>query len=236
MKCRAHCLVILLLSIFMSVSLPTQAYETSNIQLLYSNQFDGDAAVYDTQDGHKATLTLEHFRTWDYGDLFAFADIMYGTKLNGDTSEVYSEISPRLSLSKISGKTLQTAWASDFFIASQVNLGDGYDAWLLGLGVDLQIPNFNYLSLNLYQKRDNFKNQLTQITASYQTQSFGAFHLEGFVDLTEQDMHTHNQLLYKITNNKNPIYAGVELINYRYEYQGSNSSTDALQIMAKYQF
>ena len=236
MKCSTHGLVFSLLTIFMSISLPSQAYETSNIQLLYSNQFDGDAAVYDTQDGHKTTLTLEHFRTWDYGDFFAFADIMYGTKLNGDTSEVYIEISPRLSLSKISGKTLQTPWASDFFIASQLNLGDGYDAWLLGLGVDLQVPKFNYFSLNLYQKRDNFKNQLTQITASYQTQSFGPFHFEGFVDLTDQDMHTHNQLLYKITNNKNPIYAGVELINYRYEYQGSNSSTDALQIMAKYQF
>lgn len=218
------------------LSMPSHSYETSNIQLLYSNQFDGNATVYDTQDGHKTTITLEHFRTWKYGDLFAFADIMYGTKLNGDTSEVYTEISPRLSLSKISDKKLQTDWAKDFFIASQVNLGDGYDAWLLGLGVDLNIPNFDFVSVNLYNKRDNFRNALTQLTLSYKTQTFDSWHVEGFIDLTEQDRHTHNQLLYKVTNNKNPIYAGLEWLNYDYNHQGSKASSNAMQIMAKYQF
>lgn len=236
MKCRASGVFIWLFPLLIGIPFSSQAYETSNVQLLYSNQFDGDAFVYDTQDGHKATLTLEHFRIWDYGDLFAFADLMYGTKLNGDTTEVYAEIAPRVSFSKLSGKALETAWAKDFFIASQVNLGDGYDAWLLGLGVDLPLPKFNFVSVNVYQKRDNFKNQLTQLTASYKTESFSGFHLEGFVDITEQDTHSHNQLLYKVTNNTNPIYAGVELINYRYDFQGSQSSTDALQIMAKYQF
>jgi len=225
-----------LIAFLVLFSMPSYSYETSNIQLLYSNQFDNGSFVYDTQDGYKTTITLEHFRTWAFGDLFAFADIMYGTKLNGDTSETYTEISPRLSLSKISDRKLQTDWAKDFFIASQVNLGDGYEAWLLGLGVDLNVPNFDFVSLNVYNKRDNFKNALTQLTLAYKTQELGSWHVEGFIDLTEQDRHTHNQVLYKITNNTHPVYAGIEWINYEYNHQTNKASSNAIQLMAKYQF
>ena len=215
---------------------PAQAFETSNIQLLYSNQFDGDAFIYDTDNGYKTTVTLEHFRVGKYGDLFLFVDAMYGKKFNGDNSELYGEIAPRLSLSKLSNQNLDTFWSKDFYIASQLNLGDGYDAWLLGLGTDLKIPKFNFVSVNLYQKRDNLKNQLTQLTASYQTESFGAFHIEGFFDLTEQDIHTHNQLLYNMTNTNNPFYVGMEWIRYHYDHKSITNDTNALQLMAKYKF
>lgn len=212
------------------------AFETSNIQLLYSNQFDGDAFIYDTEDGEKTTLTLEHFRTWDYGDVFLFADLMYGTKFNGDKSEIYGEFSPRLSLAKISGNDLQTNWTRDFYIAGQINLGDGYDAWMLGLGTDLKVPNFNFVSVNIYHKEDNFGNVMPQLTASYKTDSYHDFHIEGFVDLTDRDLHTHNQLLYKLNNSKTPFYIGAEWIKYHYDYQGTQNSSNAIQLMARYQF
>lgn len=48
------------------------AFSSSNIQYLYG-KFD-DNSLFDTKDGGESTLTLEHYRTFDYGDIFAFAD------------------------------------------------------------------------------------------------------------------------------------------------------------------
>lgn len=55
-------------------------FESTNIQWPYSADFNGDTYVYDTNDGKKATLTFEHFRTWTLGDLFMFVDIVDGMK------------------------------------------------------------------------------------------------------------------------------------------------------------
>lgn len=234
---QTHYLPIFTLSAFILLfSSVSQAFQSSNIQLLYSNQFDGDAFIYDTQDGHKSTLTLEHFRTFAYGDVFAFVDIMQGTKFNNDTLELYGEIAPRLSLSKLSGKPLSNTLIKDTFIATQVNLGEDYDAWLFGLGVDLPIPHFNYFSANLYNKHDNFGNDLTQLTLAYQTHSFKRFRFEGFVDLTEQDLNSHNQFLFNISPSKDPIYFGLEWIKYTYDYQGIQNHSNAWQAMLRFEF
>ncbi len=215
----------------------TQAFESSNIQLLYSDQFDGDAFIYDTRDGTKTTLTLEHFRTWSGGDLFMFADLTQGEKFDGTKQAVYAEFSPRFSLSKLSGKNLSTNWAKDFYLSTQVNLGDGYEAYLAGVGVNLNLPFFNFVSLNLYHKRDNFKNSTYQLTPVFQTQEFKRFHLEGFWDITENDWQTHQQLLYNFQDSfssARPMYIGLEWI--KYEQYASHTGSNALQAMLKLQF
>ena len=215
----------------------SQAFESSNIQLLYSDQFDGDAFIYDTQNGHKTTLTLEHFRTWSGGDLFMFADLTQGKKFDGTKQEIYTEVSPRFSFSKLSGQALSTRWTKDFYLATQVNLGDGYEAYLAGVGVDLILPYFKFFSVNLYHKRDNFKNSTYQLTPAYQTQAFKNFHLEGFWDITEQNWQTHQQLLYNFQeafSSTRPVYGGVEWI--QYEHYTSHTLSNALQVMLKLQF
>jgi|SaaInlStandDraft_4_1057021.scaffolds.fasta_scaffold240225_1 nucleoside-specific outer membrane channel protein Tsx len=89
----------LLLGLLTFLSL--NAFESTNIQFLYSDKFNGDAFIYDSKNGKKSTLTFEHFRTFSYGDLFIFTDMMDGQKFNNKTSEVYTEIGPRFSLSKV---------------------------------------------------------------------------------------------------------------------------------------
>lgn len=59
---------VLLFSILSTISL--WSFETTNVQLLYSNGFDGNTFVYDTKNGKKTTVTFEHFRTFDYGDVY----------------------------------------------------------------------------------------------------------------------------------------------------------------------
>ena len=210
------------------------AFESTNVQLLYSNNFKGDAFIYDTKDGVKTTLTFEHFRTFSYGDLYMFVDLMDGEKFDSSKHEVYTEIAPRFSLSKLSKKDLSLSFIRDFYIATQINEGYDYRAYLGGLGMDLNIPGFNFFSLNIYYKSDNInKDDTYQITPAYQTRSLYKLHFEGFLDLTRRDVNTQNQLLYNVNSN---FFIGSEWIYYHYNDGGITATTNVLQAMVKYQF
>jgi hypothetical protein len=63
-------------------------FSASNIQLLYSDGFNGNSFVYDAKDGKKTTLTLEHFREFGYGDVFWFADITNGNSFDGQKTKI----------------------------------------------------------------------------------------------------------------------------------------------------
>ena len=78
---------VLLFLFFSTISLV--AFETTNIQLLYGENFKGDAFIYDTLDGKKTTVTFEHFRTFSYGDFYMFVDMMDGKKFDGTEQDVY---------------------------------------------------------------------------------------------------------------------------------------------------
>lgn len=216
------------------------AFESTNVQLLYSDGFKGDSFVYDTVDGKKTTLTFEHYRTFSLGDFYMFVDIMDGEKFNAAETEVYSEIAPRFSLSKLSSSDISFGFFKDFYIATQLNAGDDYRAYLLGLGVDIQMPGFNYVGLNIYYKNENIHEEDTyQITPVYQSKSYYNIHFEGFTDITSREINTQNQLLYNfksLINTKEQIYVGVEWIYYDFSYKGSSANTSVLQGMLKYQF
>lgn len=68
-------------------------FHTENVQLLRG--FD-----YELGDRQRTIITLEHAHRWRYGDLFVFADFTIG---DDGQRGVYGEISPRLSLSRMTG-------------------------------------------------------------------------------------------------------------------------------------
>ena len=89
------------------------------------------------------------------GDLFIFVDgIKYNTEATngaGDGHTFYGEISPRLSLGKISGADLSFGPVKDVLLAATYEFGeDDVDSYLLGPAVDLNIPGFDYFQLNTY--------------------------------------------------------------------------------------
>jgi len=214
------------------------AFESSNIQYLYSSGFDNDTFVYDTVDGKKSTITFEHFRTWSLGDLFMFVDLTDGTKLDHTTKyEAYTEISPRLSLSKISGSDLSAGVFGDWYLSAQINSGNGYTAWLYGVGTDISIPKFDFFSLNLYQKSQNFGDDTCQVSLAYRTNEFYGFHFDGYADITDYDVNTQHQLLYNVGQKfvkGGKLFVGTEW--FYYEENDADVSTALFQIMAKYRF
>ena len=212
------------------------AFESTNIQLLYGKNFTGDSFIYDTTDGKKATLTFEHFRTFEYGDFFMFVDYMDGEKFDNAKYEVYSELSPRLSLSKLTNNDLSLGFIQDFYIATQINIGYDYLAYLGGLGCNLTLPGLNVFALNLYYKDENIgdiQDETYQLTAVYQTKSLYNVHFEGFLDLTEESINTHNQLLYNLYKG---FFIGTEWIYYNYSKDSISTKTSSFQAMLKYKF
>ncbi len=217
--------------------LSLKAFETTNIQLLYSDNFKGDAFIYDTKGGDKTTLTFEHFRTFKYGDLFMFVDMMKGTKFDDTEYDIYSEISPRLSLSKMTSSDFSFSFMKDVYIATQVNVGCDFRATLLGLGVDLEVPLFAYFAANFYHRASNLADDTYQITLAYQTLKYYKLYLNGFIDSTGDDVNTHNQFLYELYKDEassESVAIGVEWIYYDYSDLHVNSSV--VQAMLRYQF
>lgn len=101
------------------------------------------------------TVTFEHASGWSFGDLFIFVDgIKYNTEATngaGDGHTFYGEISPRLSLGKISGADLSFGPVKDVLLAATYEFGeDDVESYLLGPAVDLNIPGFDYFQLNTY--------------------------------------------------------------------------------------
>ncbi|MBN2894593.1 MAG: hypothetical protein JXK05_01690 [Campylobacterales bacterium] len=229
------------------------AFESSNIQLLYSQGFKGDSFAYDTRDGAKTTLTFEHFRTFEAGDLFMFVDYADGTHCFFEEGEcaaprarnsVYSEISPRISLSKLSRSDLVFGPFKDLYLAAQYNAGHDFTAYMAGIGTDLDLPGFAFCSLNLYHRSFSAPiewDSTYQLSLAYASQPFWGLTLEGFVDLTGFDRTAHTQLLYTLEPlGAKGLFLGGEWIHYRFDkrFEGFRiqESTDVLQAMAKYRF
>lgn len=108
------------------------------------------------------TVTFEHASGWSFGDLFIFVDgIKYNTEATngaGDGHTFYGEISPRLSLGKLSGNDLAFGPIKDLLLAATYEFGeDDVDSYLLGPAVDLNVPGFDFFQLNTYYRETDGK-------------------------------------------------------------------------------
>lgn len=192
------------LSLLFVTALYLWAFSTSNIQYLYGD-FDDNSYVFDTPDGGKSTVTLEHYRAGAYGDIFAFADVEVADErlMNGNKRNLYFEVSPRINLGSITGGTLSAGPVKNLYAAFQYNRQVAEDqedfvAYLYGIGCDLELPGFEVFGLNGYKKNQKFADNTYQLSANYLSLNlFGTpLLLSGFTDWTEDDLLTQNQLLY----------------------------------------
>jgi nucleoside-specific outer membrane channel protein Tsx len=137
------------------VALPVAAraeFATTNIQVLDGWYFYDPSVGSDVKGGQMSTITLNHFSTWKYGDNFAFVDLTQGTFRDGVDSKLYAEIHPRLFLNRLLGaKGNVLGIFRDAGLAGEVNMGHGFQAWLIGLGGDFAVP-FGTIGLNVYYR------------------------------------------------------------------------------------
>ncbi len=226
----------LLLASLLSIS-SLWAFESTNVQYLYG-KFEGPTFL-DTTLGGKHTVTVEHYRTFDYGDMFAFFDYVYtdeGLRFSNKKNDLYGEFSPRLSLDKITKTDLSCGIVKEWYAAYQHNRGDGYRADLFGIGTDLQIPGFEVFSLNGYRKIRMWMDDTYQLSANYYASLGERWHFEGYFDWTAVDFLTQNQLLFNLAPSIG-LETGKLEIGTEWHFYHDNAShlqNDVFQAMVKY--
>jgi len=224
-----------LFSLFLAPYL--NAFSTTNLQYLYGS-FEGPTFL-DTQNGPKDTVTIEHYRTWEYGDLFTFADYVYaenGLRFTGKKHDLYGEFSPRLSLNKLTAISPSDGFVKEWYLAYQYNRSETYRADLYGIGSDLNIPGFQVFGLNLYRKIQNMGKDTYQLSANYYASITEHLHFEGFSDWTTGDFLSQNQLLFNIAPfikiDSGKLEVGTEW--HYYHENTSHTDNDVFQAMIKY--
>ncbi len=153
-------------------------FHTENVQLLRGS-------TYELGDRARTVITLEHANRWRYGDLFVFADLTLGD--DGQRS-AYGEISPRLSLSRMTGQDWSFGVVSDVYLAGNFELGDeGLDRQLFGAAVDLDLPGFRFVRVHAYHRDDPQRPGSTWQSTIVWNRPFQlggqSFLAEGFADL-----------------------------------------------------
>ena len=230
---------LLLAALIVSPTSVFAGWSVTNISLLHGDGFKLD-------DQSQYTITIDHARSWAYGDLFIFMDSF--NPATGDSSE-YGEIHPRFSFSKVTGKDFSNDYISDMYVATEVELGENHRAYLYGLGFDFKVKGFNYFNVNVYA-RDNVRlgGKTWQITPYWQLPfSIGnsKWSFEGFADIAgSEDTSSHNiifqpQLLLDVGaffGQPGQIKAGVEYSYWKNKYGVKDADQAVMQAMVKWSF
>lgn len=228
-----------ILAAVLAANISLFAFSSTSLSLL-KGEFDGNSAIYDTQDGgDKTTLTFETLTKGKMGDVFFFADYAFasGGQLynSSNTSWIYAEFMPRLSLSYVSGTDLGNSFVKDYFLAGQYNYGSNSDfkATLVGLGTDLNVPGFDFFQANLYYRNvdltisgTDHERDTYQFSPVYGTH-FGntGISFKGWMDVTGYNYSAQNQLLYDLFKVEGKaVQVGVEHLYY---YEFKNDFTDS---------
>ncbi len=233
--------LLLILSLFLSGTSLSHAgdWSTSSISLLY-----GDG--YKLDDHSQSIITLDHARSWHYGDMYIFMDAFNPFRAN---AREYGEFHVRFSLSKITGHSFNYGLLRDISIATQIELGTQHQTHLYGLGFDFNLPSFSYFNVNVYA-RDNIRRSGStwQITPYWklpfktgsQPWSFeGLVVISGNEGTTRRNVIAQPQLLLDIGHlwgKPSSLWAGIEL-QYTHNKYGVKSVSESFpQAIVKWRF
>jgi len=218
--------------------LTTTASSTSTAETLWSNTsatlLQGNH--YKVGDNKRTVFTFEHAAGYNWGDSFLFVDRLHSA--NGD-KETYAEISPRFKISSYKNDFIE-----NIYIATTAEIGDGFTHYLVGLGTDLKIPNFNYFSVNVYHRNNDSSRNNQQITLSWAV-PLGPLVYDGFLDhviANGDDTSSTNftsQLKYNIgqhLNLKTKLCVGVEYAYWLNKFGIDGVDEKNVNLLVKYHF
>lgn len=148
----------------MTVAAGTASAETffydNSVSVLYGES-------YKMGDSDRAVVTFEHFSANSWGDIFVFGDrlINANDEIANPTgpnngSETYIEVSPRFKVSGFDG-----GFVKNLYVATTWEMSEDEDNLLVGLGTDFNVPGFQNLSLNAYQRLNDDGDNNYQTTA-----------------------------------------------------------------------
>lgn len=217
-------------------------WSSTNIQYLSGSK-------YKVGDETRSIITLEHVNAWKYGDNFFFVDITNPDRKGTATSTgFYGEISPRLSLSSLSGKKMSAGLIKDVLITTTAEIGQGFQNYLYGLAVDLAIPNVPVFQINYYVRNEitaptELGSQVTLVWLAPFNVGGTSWSFEGFLDYafgndpSEDNLLTGPRLLLdvgKFVGAEGQLQAGVEYQYWSNKFGIKNVDEKVAQAMVKW--
>ncbi|PTQ74314.1 outer membrane protein OmpK [Pseudomonas sp. GV071] len=207
-------------------------------------------------------FTIEQSSGWSFGDLYWFVDNSY---FNGASDPIaghftyYAEFSPRLSFNKIFDKKFSFGPITDVLLAATQEFGEGQvETALLGVGVDLAVPGFDFFQLNIYHRdpsgdRDGDTWQITPAWGATFPFAGSELLFDGYIDWIPDNDETFHANFHLATQLKYDIGRFVEFeprklyVGLGYDYAknkygvkdgdfGIDADQSVLQFVARYNF
>lgn len=174
----------------MAIALPVSAKQLwSDFSVSYLQGNDNLEPFSGNEFGSKV-ITVEHASGHDWGSTFIFFD--RATHDNGSNDEVYGEMSANLSLAKAFNDDRDGKFIKDYFVTGQIehqSQDRGFNNYLYGGGVDLNVPGANYFNIILYRRnQDDFgigKKDNNQLTFLWSFDLTEKLRVDGFWDITD---------------------------------------------------
>lgn len=200
---------------------------------------------YEVGDKSRKVLTIEHASGHSWGDNFFFAE---RTKSKNGTIENYYELAPRLSLGHLTGSDLSFGIVSDVFVATTWEQGEFFDNYLLGIGVSLAVPGFNYLTANVYQANNGEWDNDQMLTVTWGVPfklGRAVFLYDGFLDWSSSsdsqaaEMNFTSQLKFnlgQVFETKQPVYLGIEYAYWTNKFGISGVDERSTSLLFKWHF
>jgi nucleoside-specific outer membrane channel protein Tsx len=239
-------------------------FTTSNVQWLYGWNFADRLTGNSAENGQAMTITFNNFSEWKYGDSFFFADLITGKLWDfgqtpgtvANNAFVYAEWHPRVFLNRILGqKDPALGIFRNYGVAFEVNIGPGFEGWLTGVGMDLQLPGYLIVGANFYWRYTQIgAGSFAQYQNTWQFSPFWTlpfkigpvpFVFTGFLDMFGApggylDIMTQPQLLVDVLGlaggKQGTLLVGLEwyLHTYQDPIENTYKAISAPQIMAQW--
>jgi nucleoside-specific outer membrane channel protein Tsx len=189
---------------------------------------------YEVIESDQAVVTFEHFSANSWGDIFLFADRLTSTgDENSDSTETYIEVAPRFKVSEF-----DAGFVKNVYIATAWEMSENDDNLLIGLGTDFNVPGFQNVSLNVYQRlNDNYENnyQTTLVWGAPFSIAGQNFKFDGFWDWAtatdEDDKAATSNFTYQlkwdatsVLGTDNKVFVGIEHATWNNKFAIEHSS------------
>ncbi len=200
---------------------------------------------YEVGDNDKTVLTFEHTAATSWGDSFLFVD-----RLESDNNdrETYGEWSPRIKLTSFKDSFVKSVYIASTLemgsFASATGFGSGFNNYLLGVGVDVNIPGFKFFKINLYHRNNEYGGNSYQTTLVWGV-PLGPLYYDGFLDFatsrdnSENSMNLTSQLKYNLAPHldlSSKLFVGVEYVFWKNKFGIDGVDENNVNLLVKYHF
>lgn len=230
-----------------------QFWADNSVTLLHSADYVNPFNTVKKEKQEMTVMTLEHASGHDWGDAFFFVDRLNGKGSISSFNETYAELSPRFSLSNMTGSELKAGPITDVLIAttyefSSNSTGFSQDNYLYGVGLNWDLPGFAFFQTNFYYVNNENVDDDLQLTVVYGVPFATGdvdWMFDGYIDWSSAqedhsaEFHFNPQLRADVGKfmgiTKSKLEAGIEYSYWKNKFGvGTPFSENAVSALIKY--